>query len=277
MGKVEGKCHICGEYGPLTYEHVPPEKAFNSHKQFIYLGKEIIKLIGSEAFPWDFSELKRTQKQKGIGFYTLCAQCNNNTGSWYGSAFVDFIYKGYQKTYMHQYKECSVVRITFEDIYPLRIIKQILTMFFSINSPGLSEAHPELRAFILNKEKKGFPEEFNLYIYLARGSIARYIGKAAILKGIISGPIGHLVVSELSFPPFGSVLQFDSQKSDYNLGLLKINFFGNHFSCYDKTTVTLEMPVLECNTYFPCDYRTKDQVLEDYILNKMHELNIKRF
>lgn len=28
----EGYCHICGKYGKLTFEHIPPEKALNNSK-----------------------------------------------------------------------------------------------------------------------------------------------------------------------------------------------------------------------------------------------------
>ena len=38
MGKeIFGNCKLCGKYKKLTFEHVPPEKAFNSSavKKFI--------------------------------------------------------------------------------------------------------------------------------------------------------------------------------------------------------------------------------------------------
>lgn len=273
--KAEGQCHICGKRGPLSYEHVPPEKAFNSHKQFIYLGKEIIKQISLDSFPWDCSGIKGTQKQKGIGFYTLCGKCNNDTGGWYGNAFVDLIFKGYRETFGKRFSPGSIIEITLEDIYPLRIIKQIIAMFFSINSPNLSIIHEDLRLFVLNKETKGIPtDDFCLYIYLARGSIGRYVGRAGILQGITQGAISHLFVSELSAPPFGLVLQFEPKDK---LSLCDITFFANQFDFYDKASTTLKMPVLECNTYFPCDYRTKDQVLDNYVLNKLYELRKKSF
>jgi len=46
----EGKCRICGKIGPLTYEHVPPRKAFNSNKALVYYGREILEK-DSEGFP----------------------------------------------------------------------------------------------------------------------------------------------------------------------------------------------------------------------------------
>ncbi len=29
---TEGICHICGDYGKLFFEHIPPEAAFNNHR-----------------------------------------------------------------------------------------------------------------------------------------------------------------------------------------------------------------------------------------------------
>src|SRR3712207_733867 len=88
MARV-GICHICGASGPLTFEHVPPQKAFNN--------KPVIVL------PFDASHLgpdplahgaKGRVQQRGLGDYTLCARCNSVTGSWYGGDFVDWCYQG---------------------------------------------------------------------------------------------------------------------------------------------------------------------------------------
>ena len=34
-----------------------------------------------------------TVDQRGAGAYTLCARCNNNTGSWYAPRFVEWCYE----------------------------------------------------------------------------------------------------------------------------------------------------------------------------------------
>ena len=40
----EGPCHICGKYGKLSFEHSPPEAAFND-RPLVYAA--IKKLIGA--------------------------------------------------------------------------------------------------------------------------------------------------------------------------------------------------------------------------------------
>jgi hypothetical protein len=61
--KVVGDCHICGVHGPLSYEHVPPEAAFNDRMA-----------VKANMGEW-FSEGKWTgkgqQQQRGAGEYTL--------------------------------------------------------------------------------------------------------------------------------------------------------------------------------------------------------------
>ncbi len=85
--KVEGNCAICGTYGPLSFEHVPPRKAFND-----YPVREILFADAVNVGPDD--SLRGRIEQRGSGGYTLCAPCNNNTGAWYGEAFIDWCYQG---------------------------------------------------------------------------------------------------------------------------------------------------------------------------------------
>lgn len=257
-------CHICGRWTRLTYEHVPPRAAFNSNKAFVYFGKNV---IGSDNFPWDLTGKRGKQLQRGIGGYTLCGQCNNDTGRWYANAFVDFTHKGYIATFYQKSNTTDWIKITLPSIYPLRIIKEIVAMFFSINSPDLSTIHRDLRAFVLSKEKRGLPsQQYGFYVYVLRGSISRYIGMA----GILSTRTGaKRILSELSAPPFGYVFEIEPEnKRDY----CDITFFANDFKYHEKRTITLYIPIYESNTYFPADYRTKKQVMRDYLKNKLARL-----
>lgn len=268
----EGKCHICGKMGDLSYEHVPPRKAFNSNKALMYYGQNILENDG-KGFPWEIpTKIKGKQLQRGIGAYTLCQKCNNNTGAWYGNAFVDFIQKGYRETGNKKYIPHSWGTITLNKIYPLRIIKQIMAMFFSVNNPYLSDAHEELREFVLSKEKRGVSEKkFGFYIYIFKGEILRRLG-IVVIGNIQSDPFKIRTVSEISTPPFGLVLEFQPKDKK---GLYDITFFANEFDYDQQATISLKIPVYESNTYFPIDYRTKKQVVTDYIKNRI-DANISR-
>ena len=268
--KTIGTCHICGKFGKLSYEHVPPEKAFNSYPGFMHFGDELLRK--GEAFPWEFST-KGKQMQRGVGFNTLCGKCNSDTGGWYGSSFVDFIYKGYKlimgiggtNTLSTQSKRI----INLEDMHPLRITKQIITMFFSVNSPVFAKAKPDLVKFVKNKTSKGLSKEkYGIYIYILKGSVARYLGSIGILTYNQSR-----VVSEISSPPFGYVLEMNP-KQEFRSQECDITDFANLYDYNEKANISLTIPVYESNSYFPLDYRSKQQVFEDYIKNTLDEIEM---
>ena len=93
MKKKIGKCALCDKECELTFEHIPPRVAFNSTPAKPISEKELFdnKLDnGEERVPWDIEGLHYQNQQKGMGMFSLCEDCNNNTGSWYGDSYVTF-------------------------------------------------------------------------------------------------------------------------------------------------------------------------------------------
>jgi len=86
-----GICHICGEYKKLTYEHIPPEAAFNNQRRKMSTVEELMNDKTDNRAPWDIEGLRYKQFQQGTGFFTLCDKCNNYTGAKYGNTYADFI------------------------------------------------------------------------------------------------------------------------------------------------------------------------------------------
>jgi len=72
-----GICHLCGQVKVLSFEHVPPEKAFNDKPAFLIPFEEAIHLG-----PDDEPQSRPRKQQRGMGGFTLCESCNSNTGSW---------------------------------------------------------------------------------------------------------------------------------------------------------------------------------------------------
>jgi hypothetical protein len=272
--KAEGKCHICGYIGKLSFEHVPPAKAFNEHKAYIYQGTEILR-NKVDRLPWDLTHLKREQSQRGFGFYTLCGRCNNNTGNWYAGAFIEFMYQGLEILKVEYGKK--IINCNFRNIYPLKIIKQIITMFFSANSPEFADKQYDLKAFVLSKEKRYLdPNKYGLYIYfLTPGGLSKFLG----LSGILNLENKSLrIVSEIDTPPFGFVLDIKPKPEimkDFNF----INIIGiaNEYEYTDKLDIFLKIPLLEINTYLPLDYRTKDEIIINRLRNLIHEYRNDNF
>lgn len=65
----DGYCLICGEYGALTMDHVPPKGAINISK---IEQKHIFEVLGSDGL-----NLKGIKSINGSRFKTICANCNN--------------------------------------------------------------------------------------------------------------------------------------------------------------------------------------------------------
>jgi hypothetical protein len=85
-------------------------------------------------------------QQQGFGGHTLCAKCNNDTGAWYVAAFVHWCVASGELLKQTRGRE----RFTVKDIYPLRIVKQIVAMFCSLRGPELVQAPPALKTLLLS-------------------------------------------------------------------------------------------------------------------------------
>ena len=238
----------------LSQEHVPPQKAYN---------EQTMTRMNFEQFTAAlYGQKPKSQiQQGGASDYTLCEECNNKTGSWYGGPFVQWARQG-----MHTLcKDClRTTPIPFHPtIRPLCVLKQIVCMFLSINSVAFRGEHAELPAFVLQKSKRNLPPNYRFFVYfLARSSFRR-----AGMTGIIQldpqtlRPRRTNWQTEFSHQPFGYVMTVDSQPPDDRL--CEISHFG---SCKfdEERDFHLKLTVLETHFPFPGDYRCADEIREDF-------------
>jgi hypothetical protein len=114
--KKKGKCHICGYEGKLSFEHVPPEKAFNDSAALLMDLEQWDKFQTS-------GKKRGTYQQRGFGAYTLCEKCNSNTGAWYASEYVEWVKKG--TIHLQEISEVGVYTLFYlPDHHPLRFVLQ---------------------------------------------------------------------------------------------------------------------------------------------------------
>lgn len=280
--KVFGDCLICGTDTKLTFEHVPPESAFNNHR---VARKHILELINKD--PDHYFDGKHHISQRGAGAYTLCEKCNNDTGAWYGDAFANFAHQSLD-TLKHA-KSSPSIYYPFR-IYPLRVIKQIITMFFSVNKDLFRLNHPDLVKFVLNKNERYLRPNIRILVYFTLGPHARYTGGTSI-SAIEIDPdevsldtmdnlfsqyqhdyAKSLYSSEIAFPPLGYVLSFGLEPLDNELA--DISFFAK-YPYNDWTSLYLKLPVNPVHTWYPGDYRSKEQLRQDFEENTQIEKEIQ--
>jgi len=269
--RIQGKCCLCGYEGLVTFEHVPPQAAFNKSNALRYRGMDYLK-ASNNSLPWEIHGVRGEIQQGGAGEYTLCERCNNNTGSWYADTYVHFVECAVQSIgnpVVVRSEGREFVNVLFRDVYPLQVIKQVLTMFASVIGPAFSEANPELCRFVLDKERTGLDSRHvGIYCYVLHGTIQRRTGVTACMS-LAGGSPKHRILAEFSTIPFGYVLEFEPKGGT---GLWDITDFANLFSYDSASTFTWPVPIRENNTMFPGDYRTRDQVRADYLQNKLAEL-----
>jgi hypothetical protein len=251
-----GYCHICGSYGKLSFEHVPPESAFNDQKVVTPDVKKVFKLTNLD----DLNSLSGKQSQRGQGGYTLCGSCNSLTGHWYGANYVTWVFQG--AAYLA--RSNGFLKLSYPyHLLPLRVIKQIVCMFFSANSSGFREVHPVLERFVLSKEAKHLPPDIRVYVGYLLSNRSRTAGITGSIQFDESSGTSRLrTYSEISFPPFSYILSVNSPPPEHPM--LDISFFAQYG--YDEfITLQLPIPVLSVYTPFPGDFRSRETVLRESV------------
>jgi hypothetical protein len=245
-----GTCCICGIDGPLSFEHVPPRAAFNDKRVF---EANMPKLIGAGGN--SFENVEGAWAQRGAGKFTLCGSCNSNTGSWYGPAYVAWAYQA----------ACLVaacrgtLSIAYPyHIFPLRVLKQVVVMFFSACGPGLQKKYPDLVRFVLDRKVRYMPYGLRVSAYLVHPTKSVAFRQCGV-TGLVNfhrGLTRH-IFAEISFAPFGFIMTFDGEPS--GVSLCEITQFAENG--YDGWgTHFLKFPVLPVVSWLPGDFRTRDEL-----------------
>jgi hypothetical protein len=92
-------------------------------------------------------------------------------------------------------------------MFPLRFLKQIVTMFFSACGPGLQTKHRDLVRFVLNRDLRQLQDKFQFFAYLHHPESAAI--RQSGLTGVMKGPSKQYLFSEIAFPPFGLIMSVD--------------------------------------------------------------------
>lgn len=246
-----GVCRLCGEERMLSFEHVPPQEAFNDA---MVIGLDIKHLMarierGEASFSDVMTGTKKIYQQRGSGDYTLCTECNSNTGSWYGAEYVDFTRALYR--FCGTVAPGSGVSVIIR-MRPLRVLKQILTMFCSACGPRFAERQSTIRRYLLNKDSRYYPHGIQLWAGLFdvhHSQLSRQQG----LSGLISeGHEDPIYLAEISYPPFVYVMTTEgSNRPDERLQPIT---FMRDFQYAEAAEIRLNLVTLAVKGPYPGNY-----------------------
>lgn len=221
-------CRLCGQVRPVSFEHIPPQSAFNRKPVFIQRTEHLFD-PSSHLFG------KRKRLAQGMGKDSLCETCNKQTGDWYARDYGAFA------QHAHRLIEKCTNGYTGEHLFrirPLRVLKQALTMFASAESTDLLLRRPGFKEYLLNPLSMDYPTGLNLHFYYCVSRNFRLNGWVTFLPFGSDTPIS---CSEIAFRPFGFVLSFDGIKPHPKM--VDITFFKDYAP--DETSdVVLDPPVL---------------------------------
>ena len=260
MKKHYGKCALCGKECELTFEHIPPKGAFNSRPARPVSGTEIFKeehLNDDSRMPWDTTGMHYDNQQQGMGRYSLCDSCNNSTGNWYGDAYVTFARTVH--TAMQNHTADDPNRIGFKDAYPLRIIKQNLSMFCSILRPD-DPRMDEIRNFVLDKNAVGLDKKrYKLCLYFTNTTVMKHSGLTIVLWGDLSN-LKPMAMAEITAYPIGAILYFDPTETWEYQGTDIMECAD--FAYEDKADIIFPWIIKEMNDIYPETFRSRDEIRE---------------
>ena len=236
-------CCICGLRSADSFEHLPAEKAFNDRRVISYSGQGLF-VPGRPVV--------RKQKQRGAGATTLCEQCNNDTGTWYVPAFLEFVDQAHRL--LTRSTNTTSDYCPFH-IAPQPIFKQIVAMFMSACGHEFGKSNPELSRFVLNRTNALSSQRYGIYCYYYDVKNSEFTRQSG-LSGMLAGGRPY-VFSEISYYPLSYIMTVGSQPPDPQLATL--NFFRD-YGYNDRALVHLRIPTRAVNSPFPADFRTASQM-----------------
>lgn len=252
----KGICKLCLEEKPLNKEHVPPRSTGN--KSTRYKKGSFLEYMTSES-PFDF-EVKGKTYQGGISFYSFCERCNNFLGNEYVPYYQNWFGVGIS---LLQDNEAKGLNFKALKQYPLRTLKQILSMFVAVNPSPLGTQNHELIRYLSNPESRELPNNLRVFCYLNQGPKLRYL-KLAATGNFRNASV--VLCSEISFPPYGYVLILNNPNFKNDL-LTEITEFNNH-EPEKEYTLNFQMNKLETNLPIPMDYRSRQEIEKEILKNK---------
>jgi hypothetical protein len=243
----EGLCRLCGELGKLSFEHVPPKKAFNNHQRLLRTLEDHL------------SNRSHSKFRRGLGKYSLCESCNKRTGAWYGEAFVAWTKQGFE--WFDKVAGEKLISLPYY-IKPLNVLKQVLVMALAMSGERSISFQEQLRKYLLNPKERDIPSDYKVFTYFNMEGQLRFASEIAILD--TTGEGSEIIQAEVALPPFGYCITrpTENRKSlAESKKLFEITWFSG-FRYDEWVNVHLRVPTRDTHFPSPLDYRNENGVEE---------------
>ncbi len=229
----------------------PPRAAYNKTTVIEYEWEDIFQKRKS----------KGRSRRRGAGAYTLCKDCNSNTGSWYSYEYAKWSKICHDVMVQWGRTNTKIGTIFLYNVYPLRFLKQVVTCFFSvIGAPGgavFTDNYPGLAPFILDKHNTmlsvGFRLFMNLYKYsdtgktqLRRWPIMAKISVAQDTNGNLV-PVNSALFDEIAHPPFQLIMTMENAPIQWATEITKLKNYGYD----DQVNLGLQLRVVNSDSLYP--------------------------
>ena len=248
--KHTGICLLCKLHKELTFEHIPPKVAFNKNTRYYVIPHEEYYTIKNI-----FEDKKKgIIHQGGMGNYCLCTKCNSFLGKSYVRSYETWANIGMHVNHSFDF---DFILLRIKDLNPLRILKQIISMFICINNTDFSNLYPELLAFVKDVKENKLSDRYRIYAYLNNEGNIRKFG--------LSFTNFHGIICEFAYPPFGYVLSIDNKNTLDNL--TEITDF-KHYD--DNRNHIIDIGLFKHPTYYaiPLDFRKREEFEKLYARQK---------
>jgi hypothetical protein len=180
--KPEGTCRLCAKDGPLTFEHIPPRSAGNSDPLKGYsLGAAYRQAAGNRE--------RYVSEQKGAGRHALCAACNTlcstrryvyEMAKWV-TIFNDAIDASLPELRARGSEESATFTLGLKNVYPGRLVRQMVVQLLAINEPLFGSDHQHLRDFVIDASVRALAPGTRLFLSIETRPRNLYVPATAVL------------------------------------------------------------------------------------------------
>lgn len=243
MPAPEGHCWLCREYGKLSKEHLPAEKAYNDCPRLLMKINDINSQDGT--LKWVPSRYS-----KGIWIRSLCEGCNTKYGHRYVGPYVDLVKRVAEK--ISDVQECHTIPI-HRVRNPFLILKQVMLQFVTANGDRFVKANDWVAPFIMERWNTDVPRNIAIYLFASNSLSGRNSGVSVHRDWNINKT---RFVSEFTSWPLGTIISYDGELIDDRLSPI------HHWTQYTNKNqyADLHLRVNPVASEYPLDFRTGSEI-----------------